>query len=149
MPAVVVLPVPFTPTTKITAGRPSTFDTMSRSNVGSTSVRSSSRSSILMCSGVATPSTLTLVRSRAINSWVGPTPRSAVSKVSSTWSQVESVSSPELRRASRPFPIALLERAKRARSRYKRPAAASGISTSRIADKSASVRSDARPSSGA
>src|SRR6478609_7476238 len=130
LPTVVVLPVPFTPTTSTQAGRPSTRDdTIERSIDGSTRASSSSRSQPRTVASSVLPSTATLVRRASTRSVVAATPRSAASRVSSTSSHAASSSVPPDSRASSPLPRAVFDRASRARSRRRRPAGASGRST--------------------
>jgi hypothetical protein len=74
------------------------------------------------------PSTLTRVRSRSTSSVLASTPRSARMRVSSTSSHASSSSPPRESNASRAFPIAVLLRASRARSRARRPRAEAGRS---------------------
>ena len=103
----VVLPVPFTPTTSTQAGRPSTRDdTIERSIDGSTRASSSSRSQPRTVASSVLPSTATLVRSASTRSVVAATPRSAARRVSSTSSHAASSSVPPDSRASSPLPRA-------------------------------------------
>ena len=129
LPQVVVLPVPLTPTTSTTAGRPSCRWVRSArlaevSTWASSSVLSISRTS----SVVRVPSTLTLVRRSAVICRAGVTPTSAVISTSSSSSQVSSSSRSRDSRASRALPKPLCDRASRARSRTIRPAEGGGFS---------------------
>ena len=97
-------------------------------SVGSTRVSSSSRSTV-RASAAPAPSTRSRVRSRSTSSVVGPTPTSAVIRVSSMSSQVSSSSRSRESSASRPRPSAPCEPASRCRSRTSRLAVPSGRST--------------------
>ncbi|CAM5677994.1 hypothetical protein SVIOM342S_00757 [Streptomyces violaceorubidus] len=137
LPVVVVLPVPFTPTTITMPGLLAAGSVLtSRSMSGPTRVISSSRSRVRSSSGVRVPRTLTRSRSRSTSSWVGCTPTSAVSSVSSISSQVSSSRCSRDSRVSRPLPRAFCERERRARSRTSRPAVGSGTSISGISSSS-------------
>ncbi len=129
LPVVVVLPVPLTPTTRITAGRPSRRDARLRSSAGSTSASSSSPSMARTRLGSPVPSTRARVRSRPTSSSVGATPRSACRSRVSTSSQSCSVRWSRESSASRPRPTAPCERARRARRRTRRPAVGAGTSS--------------------
>ena len=132
LPQVVVLPVPLTPTTRRTAGRPSGCGAVAsvRSTSAPIAVTSSSRSRVRSCAWSRTPSTRTRVLSRSTSSVVAPTPMSACSRVSSTSSHVSSSTTSRESRANSPRPSVLCERASRARSRVSRPAVGSGTSSS-------------------
>ncbi len=135
LPTVVVLPVPFTPTTSTTAG---TVDPSSavrgdvaseRSSVGSTSATSSVRRRSRTLAASRTPRTRTLVRSASMSSPAGPAPTSARRRVSSSSSQSSSVRWSRERTDSRRAPSGDPERARRSRSRTSRPPTGSGRSS--------------------
>ena len=100
--------------------------------VGSTSLMSSSRSRALTCSGDRVPSTLTRSRSASTSCRVGSVPRSASRRVSSTSSQTFSSILSAESSASRPLPRMLLDLTRRSRSRTRRPATGSGVSTGTV-----------------
>src|SRR6266566_5926116 len=130
-PQVVVLPVPFTPTMRMTAGTPLCGEVRSDRSVSSPSwVSNSPRSSARTSSGPRTPSTLTLVRRSSTISRAGTTPTSAVISTSSISSQVSSSSRSLDSRFSSAEPTELCDLASRARSRTRRPADGGGRSTS-------------------
>src|SRR4051794_14943128 len=128
-PTVVVLPAPFTPTTRTTPGLPSCRSTASeRSRSGPRAAVSSRTSSSRSCAGDAVASTIDWVRNRSTIEVVAATPTSAVSSVSSTSSQSSSVSFSRPSTVSRPRPREDWDRARRERSRTSRPAEGSGVS---------------------
>src|SRR5256886_8591567 len=130
-PQVVVLPVPFTPTMRTTAGTPLWGEVYSDRSVSSPSwATSSALSRPRTSSGLRVPSTLTLVLSSSTISRAGTTPTSAVISTSSISSQVSSSSRSLDNRLSRAEPRELCDLASRARSRTSRPADGGGRSIS-------------------
>ena len=132
LPTVVVLPVPFTPTTSTTAGTrdPSAAAPGAvcrlRSRVGSTSAISCSRRSARTWAGSLRPSTRTRVRRASMSSPVGPAPTSASRSVSSSSSQSSSVRWSLDRTASSRAPRGEPDLESRSRSRASRPATGRG-----------------------
>ncbi len=125
----VVLPVPFTPTTRITPGTPSAprIDN-DRSASVPTSRSNSVRSARRAASGSATPSMDSSRRRAATSSSVGPTPRSALMRVASRSSHASASMRSAANTDSRPRAKGLLLADSRRRSRAKRVAAGSGTS---------------------
>ena len=149
LPTVVVLPVPLTPTTRMTAGRPSMRDEAIRRSIsGSTRASRSALSQALTSASLVAPdpSTLTLVRSRSTSSFVASTPRSARIRVSSTSSHASSSRPPRESRTSSALPMAVLLRASRARRRARRPRAEAG--RSRVGSSSMRMSSSTSGSAG-
>ena len=133
LPQVVVLPVPLTPTIKMTAGAGSPLvpwvgsRLSERSMSGPTSSRSCWRRTCLAVAGSRLSSTFSCVRSLSISSVLTSRPRSAVSRLSSISSQSASERSPRERTAKTVRPK-LPEPARRERRRCIRPGSDSGVS---------------------
>ena len=123
------MPVPLTPTTRMTAGLPSCrWVRSARLALVSTWPSSSARSISRTSSGVLVPSTFTFVCRSETICRAGVTPTSAVMRTSSISSQVSSSSRSRESRPSSAVPKPLCDRASRARSRTIRPADGGGFS---------------------
>ena len=136
LPAVVVLPVPFTPTMMMTLGlfAPSLSALRRRSTSVPTSFSSLSFSAARTSAGSDWPAMRASLRSSSTSCSLASAPTSASRRVSSTSSQSASESWSLARMLNRALPNGLPDLDRRALRRCMRVPAASGVSTAGVAD---------------
>ena len=136
LPAVVVLPVPFTPTMMMTLGlfAPSLSALRRRSTSVPTSFRSLSFNATRTSAGSDWPAMRASLRSSSTSCSLASAPTSASRRVSSTSSQSASESWSLARMLNRALPNGLPDLDRRALRRCMRVPAASGVSTAGVAD---------------